>query len=230
ELVAKEALVAQPDIIHLGVLTGAGARDGLAADVERGRAPASAVRAHTPRGAIVPRPRPKAVGGAGQRADRTDLHRVPDELAVDGLGERRPDLAVVAALEPLQRVIPGNDLAEPHAPPAEDAPLAVEDEHRPHADVLAKGALGFNEPPLPRPKLERVVLQRALAALVADRAVQRVVHQQELEDALLAGLHALGLRAHDHVFADLLRAGGDQLRHLLDLHEAHAARPERRHP
>ena len=53
-------------------------------------------------------------------------------------------------------------------------------------DRLGEGALDVLEPGLrARPLRHRLVLQRALAALVADRAVQRVVDQQQLHDAVL---------------------------------------------
>ena len=68
------------------------------------------------------------------------------------------------------------------------------------------------------------VLQRALAALVADRAVQRVVDEQELEDAR-PGLDHLGrVGVDDHALGRDDRARHLELRHLLDLHEADAAR------
>jgi hypothetical protein len=72
------------------------------------------------------------------------------------------------------------------------------------------------------------VLQRALAALVADRAVERVVDEQELDDRLLGRLDALRLGVDDHPVLDRRRARGLELRDALDLHEAHAARADRR--
>src|SRR4029079_6930907 len=74
---------------------------------------------------------------------------------------------------------------------------------------------------------ERDVLQRALAALVADRAVERVVDQQELDDRVLGVLDPRGLRVDDHAVLDRRRAGRLQLRDALDLDEAHAARADR---
>ena len=53
-------------------------------------------------------------------------------------------------------------------------------------------ALLLDEPRLAGTERERLVLQRALAAAVADRAVERVVDQQELEDAVLRSLHRVG--------------------------------------
>ena len=77
----------------------------------------------------------------------------------------------------------------------------------------------------PRAVRHRLVLQRALAALVAHRAVERVVDQQQLHHAALGLLGDGGgqLGPHDHA----LRADGSARRGrlglALDLHEALAA-------
>ena len=56
----------------------------------------------------------------------------------------------------------------------------------------------------------RLVLQGALAALVADRAVQRVVNEEELQHALLGFASHLGadLSLDDHPLSDRHSAGG----------------------
>src|SRR6476659_4476611 len=70
-------------------------------------------------------------------------------------------------------------------------------------------------------------LERALPALVADRAVERMVDQQELDDRVLRLVDAIGLGVDHHPVADRGGAGGLQLRHSLDLDQAHAAGPDR---
>ncbi len=134
---------------------------------------------------------------------------------------------MVTALEPLERVVARDDLAEPQAPPAQDAPLAVEHEDRTHPHVLPERALRLNEPALPRPKLERVVLEGTLSALVTDRAVEGVIDEEKFQDAPLSLPDPVGLRADDHVLARLERARGREIRHLLDLDQAHPACAER---
>ena len=75
-----------------------------------------------------------------------------------------------------------------------------------------------------RPEAVGEILERTLAALVAHRAVERVVDQQELEHAG-AGLHHFGVaRVHDHAVGAGRRARRLQLGHLLDLDHAHTAR------
>ena len=77
---------------------------------------------------------------------------------------------------------------------------------------------------------ERQVLERALAALVAVRAVERVVEEDELEDGVLAEARLLaclgGLDDHPVLCGE--RARRLQLREPLDLAETHAAGAERR--
>src|SRR2546430_2356467 len=74
---------------------------------------------------------------------------------------------------------------------------------------------------------EREVLQRALPALVADRAVERVVDELELED-VRARLHRhRALRPHDHAFRDRRRAGRLRARRTgRKIDEAQAARAD----
>jgi hypothetical protein len=71
------------------------------------------------------------------------------------------------------------------------------------------------------------VLERALAALVAHGAVERMVDQKELDHRVLGVAHAVRGGHDDHAVADRGRAGGLELRDALDLHEAHAARTDR---
>src|SRR6185312_1091077 len=64
---------------------------------------------------------------------------------------------------------------------------------------------------------------RTLAALVADRAIERVIDEQELEDAGARGLHLRRARRDHHAVGADGRTGRLQLRHLLDLDDADAA-------
>src|SRR3712207_4712142 len=99
-------------------------------------------------------------------------------------------------------VVLGHLLREAHAAVAEDAALAVDRDQRRELERLAEVALGLDEAGRPRAPSVRDVLQRALAALVADWAVERVVDQQELDDRPLRIVHALRLRVDDHAVLD----------------------------
>src|SRR3546814_1339472 len=70
---------------------------------------------------------------------------------------------------------------------------------------------------------QRQVLQFALAALVADRAVERMVDQQELHHVALRLERLVAAREDLHAVHDGGGAGRRRLAHLLDVDQAHAA-------
>jgi hypothetical protein len=128
-----------------------------------------------------------------------------------------------------ERAVLGYVLREARAAVTEDAALAVERDQRRHGDRLVDRELRERHPRVPGPVAEGQVLQRALAALVADGAVERMVHEDELERRLLplgGFLRRRGGLDH-HVRGDRERARGLELRHPLDLDQAHAARADR---
>ena len=112
-----------------------------------------------------------------------------------------------------------------------NAALAVEQDQVRNGDGLLEVALLFDEAALARAVGQRLVLQRALAALVADRAVERVVGQQELEHAVLGLLDLLRGGVDDHALAGLDEAGRLQrgAARALHLDQAHAAHADRLH-
>ena len=115
------------------------------------------------------------------------------------------DLAAVAAIDDADLRVAVDFAHEAAAARAEDAAVAVQHQRRAEVDVgldaLAveraarevHAALVVAEP-------IREILQRALAALVADRAVERVIDQEELEHARAAVDRLRVLRVHDHAF------------------------------
>src|SRR3954464_13583792 len=135
----------------------------------------------------------------------------------------RADERVRAALLEDELVVLGDLLAEAHAAVAEDAALAVDGDERRERERLLEVALGLDEARPPAAPAEGDVLQRALAALVWHRAVERVVDEQELDDGGLRLVPARGLRVDDHAVLDGRRAGRLQLGDARDLGNAHAA-------
>ena len=127
----------------------------------------------------LPRPRLEGVGLRGQRADRAEV----DDVALE-LGGHRPleiggDLHVLAAAGGAELGHAGDLGREADAARAVDA--ARHDRLDQRADVLVlDGALVLLEAAAVDAVGHRLVLQVALAALVADRAVERVVDEQEL--------------------------------------------------
>ena len=104
-----------------------------------------------------------------------------------------PTCCRAPALDQRDERVAGDLLGEAGAPGAQHAALPVEQHLRGDVDRLGEGALRLHEPALAAAVGHRLVLQRALAALVADRAVERVVDQQELHDPCCA-LSATGER------------------------------------
>ena len=77
-----------------------------------------------------------------------------------------------------------------------------------------------------------VILQRALAALVAHGAVKWVVDEEVLENTLLGLLDDGGLRVDDHAIVDGCGAGRNEHRTAGTDHldKAHTAHPDGLHP
>jgi hypothetical protein len=122
---------------------------------------------------------------------------------VDALFTKRRNFAPVAPIDDADLRI-GVDLAhEADAARAKNAAVAVEHQRGPEVHVglhafPVEDAAGEVHAAFRRPEGVGEVLQRTLAALVADRAVERMVDQEELEDAG-ACLHDLGVaRLDDH--------------------------------
>ena len=67
------------------------------------------------------------------------------------------------------------------------------------------------------------VLELALTAGVAHRAVQWVVAEQQFKGGLAGLRDVRGLGGNDHALGDRGRAGGLKLWDLLNAHQAHAA-------
>src|SRR6185369_15885791 len=93
-----------------------------------------------------------------------------------------------------------NVVHEPHATGAEDAPVGdVEHIGAEFFDRIV--ALGVFAVPGPGPAfLEDVVLQLALAGLIADGTVEWMVDQQELENSLARLLRLLAVNVDDLAF------------------------------
>ena len=199
----------------------------------------TSVRSAQPRGAVladrrggdqVERAGPEPVGRAGQGADRADLHGVAREVGV----ERRvlADADLLAGRPRSRRSMNGS----PAISSANRVHRAHDTQRSRSSRIWARRGSGLGNVrfvPVNRDSgaavAHRLVLQRALATLVADRAVERMVDQQELHDALL---RRLGDRRRErgadlHALGDRDRAGGLRLGLALDLDQARAAGRDR---
>src|SRR6266496_4542335 len=143
----------------------------------------------------------------GERADRAQVDDVSGELGVHRLADESDDLGVLAAPDHAELHDAADLLAEAHAARAVDAARHVGRDERTQALVqhhallfgVARGALAV---------ADREVLELAFAALVADRAVERMVDEQELHHAVLRVPRVVGARKHFHAFADRRGASG----------------------
>ena len=228
--VREAALVADPALVDLGVVAG---EDPLDLALAHRRVDVAADGTEAADGRHVddlPRPPLEAVLRRQQRADRAELGDVAGERARVGQVLEGRDHGHRAAVGGDELAVLRDALAEARAAVAEDAALAVERDRGRDRDRLLEGQLLEAHPRVAGPVAEGEVLQRALAALVADRAVERVVDEDELERRVLPLRRLLGRarRLHDHPVLRGERAAGLELRHPLDLDEAHAAGADRR--
>ena len=160
---------------------------------------------------------------AGERAHRAQIDHVAGKFGIDRASDEGHDFRVLAAPHHAEFHHAGDLLAEAHAAGAVDA--AAHLFHRDQrADALVEyHALLFLVARGARSVAHREVLQLAFAALVANRAVERVVDQQEFHHRLLRGPGVLGFGKHLHAVGDRRGAGRQGLGRLLHLHQAHAA-------
>ncbi len=225
----ETALVADPALVDLRVVARLNAlRLGLAdgdGDVAADRTQAADSR-HV---GDLPRPPLEAVLRREQRADGAELRDVAGERSrVRDILERR-DHGHGAAVGGDELAVLAHVRAEARAAVTEDAALAVERDRRRDRDRLLERLLLVLHPRVAGSVPEGQILQRALAALVAHRAVERMVDEDELERPVLAGRRLLGGARclYDHAVGRLQGAARLELRHAFELDEAHAAGADR---
>ena len=152
----------------------------------------------------------------------------------NGLSKSSPGAMAICSAAPRSnssmKRSPGDLVAEPGAALAQDAALPVQVDQRRERERLAVGSLRLAVARLAGAERQRLILQRALPSPVADRAVERMVDQEELEHRLLRvpALRVGELAVHDHSLGDRGRTRRHQLALALDAHVALAAGGDRR--
>ena len=222
-LVAETVAVGNPALVDLFVLQREHAHDLVGLGLHDQVGAGGIVRADALAPRQLPGARAVAEGLAGQRADRADVDHVARQLGIDGAALDRRDLGMFAAVDHAEFHHPGDLLAEAHAARAVDAAAHLLHADQ-RADVLVEDdALFFGVARSRAAVAHCQILQLALAALVADRAVQRMVDQQELHHRLLRGQRLRALGVHHHALRHRRGTGRHRLGRLLDVDQAHAA-------
>jgi hypothetical protein len=215
-------LDAQELAVHAGAVAVGAANDAVVANAQGGGASIRAVRADGSHVGHLPRPRFVPVGSAGERAHRANIDARAALVAFQVVALVGSDLGHHPAVDHPESVDAHPFVADAHAAEAQNAARRVVEHHR-RKLFLRRVDFLFRETALARAVAEYHVLQFALAALVAHRAIQRVVGEQEFQHVLAGRGHLRGLGPHHHALGDGKRAGRHQLGHLLHFHQAHAA-------
>ncbi len=181
------------------------ADDLVVAHAQRGLAAVRAMRADGADVLHFPRPRLVAIDAAGERAHRADVDAHAALVAFQMIALVRRDLGNHAAVDHAQRAHAHAFVADAHAAIAQDAARIIEEHHR-RPLFLVHVDLQLGEPALARAVAEGHVLQFALAAFIAHRAIERMVGQQEFEHAFARRYHRRRFGAHHHAFGHRQRA------------------------
>jgi hypothetical protein len=221
-ITGETGLVGDPLLVHGLVQARQNAHDLVAAGIDADVA-ADGVE-HIDRLGLLqlPRPRHEGIGLRGQRADRAEIDDVGGELRGESFLDVGADFQMLTAADGAQLFHARHLGREAHAARAVDA--AGHHGLDQGAEVLVEhGPLVLVEAAAVEAVGHGLVLQVAFAALVADRAIQRMVDEQEFHHAVARLLHQRRVGLDHHALAHRHGAGGDRLRRLLHLDQAHAA-------
>ena len=180
----------------------------------------------------IPRTGLEPIRRSSERADRAYLHGVAAEIRAERRIGEGVDLSGAASVHELYERVACHFRGEAGATVAEDAAFPVQIHLRADGDGLGEVSFRLHEAALARAESHRLILKRTLPALVADRAVQRVIHEQKFQHAFLSFLRGRAFRLHRHPFAHFHHARRLQSRPPsgVNFHQAHATHPHRAHP
>ena len=192
------------------------------AHAQRGLAAIAAMRANRAHVLHLPRARFVAIRAGSERSDRANVDAHAALFAFQMIffirSDQRTHAAVLHAESPNVHAL----AAHAHAAVTQNAARPIEEHHR-RPLLLFLVVLRLHEFRFGGAVGKCHVLQFALAAGVAHRAIQRMVAQQHLEHRLARLLDLVAVGSDDHALANHRRARSLQLGHLLNLHQAHAA-------
>src|SRR2546423_9534275 len=124
--------------------------------------------------------------------------------------------ALAPAIDEAEHVVLRDLLAKPNAARTKNATFVIERHPRTKLDVLRFLHLVFEEARIGPPVFDAEFLEPAFARLIADRAIERMIDEEKLHDALAAFLRERRIRPNAHSFAYILRAGNLRARHPID--------------
>src|SRR5262249_36452872 len=223
-------LVGNRFLVHVVVVARENAHDLASASID---ADGRAERVHdVDRLGLVelPRPRGEGIGLGGERTDGAEIDDVALQLGGHGVFEIGRDLGVLAAPDGAELRHAGDLGHEADAARAVDAPIHDGLDQNPDILVLDRALVLLESAGIDAVG-HGLVLQVAFSALVADRAVERMVDQQEFHHAFARLAHhrclgenlwRLALRAGPAV-AHAPRARGYRLGRALEFDQAHTA-------
>ena len=136
-------------------------------------------------------------GAEGERADRAEIDDVRRQLGGERVLEIGGDLHVLAAADGAEFGDARHFLREADAARAMDAARHHRLHEGAHVFFFDRALVLVEARPVDAIG-HGLVLQSAFAALIADRAVERVIDEEEFHHAFAGALHLLGLRVDDH--------------------------------
>ena len=207
---AEPSPVAQEVAVHFRVVAVVDALEVAVAFAREDVAADGAAGTHGGRRLEVPLARVLlAERAVGEYAGRAHLDQVPGELALEDAVLRPAEVHPPAGPERLEVRAARVVAVEADAPVAGDAAVHLVADERSEVLVLP-GALGAPVPAADVPRHDGHVLQVALAALLADRAVVRVVLHEPLDHRLAEVLGVRGVDREAHAVAHGSDAGHDE--------------------
>ena len=163
-----------------------------------------------------------AVSGVEQCSGRTNFDAVAALRTVEPAAVSSND-CIRAATTGFDGVFAHPLVADARATFAENATLRIVCDHR-RKIFLGMVVFLLSEAFFETAPVERHLLQFTFATAIADGAIKRMIGQQKLDHRALRLFNLFALRGDDHAVGADDRAGGLQLRHLLDAHQTHATR------
>src|SRR6185503_12630887 len=221
--VAAEAVaIREPALVDRLVVARHDAAEPAAQHVPEKVAARAVVRAHERLRDHLPGARAVTIRLVVERPDGAQVDDVARQLVIDTLFYIGADLGAVAAEIRAELLDAGDFRAEPDAARAVDAARHIRRDQGPQILVF-DDALPLGVARDAAPEAHREILELALPSLVADRAVERMMDEEELHRRFLRRDRALRAREDLHAFGDGGGASRQRLRRFLDLDQAHAA-------